>query len=128
MNYTLQKWDILRIYNSEINPPHDKFCICICPDQLWFLYINSEAPNFRKKREFAIEVANHEVICLTKRVSYIDTATIIKDLDYEEIQKVLGDVSRQHGPLMPTIIEKIKYAVAHHGVFTQEETELIIQD
>lgn len=128
-NNTLEKWEIIRVYDS-VNPnvAHDKFCICVCPVRRWFLFINSEPPQFRKKKEYAIEVANHEVVCLVKPVSYIDTTTIIRNLDDVEVDKSIADSSKKHGILMPTIQQKIRDYVTSHGVFNEEEILIILND
>src|ERR1700730_13120446 len=117
MAYALQKWDIVRVFRPDLRQPHDKFCICICPKREWFLYINSDPPKFAKKRRAAVTVASWEVLCLSK-TSHIDTASMIDDLPKDQLAIALSDPGRQHGPLTPSVRDKVKMAVNSHGVFT----------
>jgi hypothetical protein len=127
MAYALRKWDIIRVFRPDLTQPHDKFCICICPNREWFLYINSQPPKFRKRRQAAVTVASWEVMCLVK-TSYIDTASMIDDLPKDHLALALSDHNRQHGPLAPSIRDKIRMAVNAHGVFTQEQTVAVVID
>jgi len=65
---------------------------------------------------------------LTKAQSYIDTASMIDDLPADQLAPALLDARRQHGPLLPGIRDKIRMAVATHGVFTAEQTDAVIID
>jgi hypothetical protein len=73
-------------------------------------------------------VANFEVHCLSKFQSFIDTASMIDDLPGDQLTIVLADISRQHGPLAPSIRDKIRIEVNRHGVFTQEQTDAVLID
>jgi len=123
----LQKWDIIKVYRGDLNQPHDKYCICICPVRFWFFYVNSEPPAFRKKRQFAIEVANHELICLTKPVSFIDTTAVIDDLPEPGLNAALMSNNGRHfGPIPPFLRDKITAAAQAHGVLSPEHLEAVL--
>jgi hypothetical protein len=110
----LNKWDVVRVFRQDLLPPHDKFCICICPVQMLFVYINSSPPAFRKKREHAIEVSSFEILCLTK-TSYIDTTSIVDDLPQEHLAAAISDPQRRHGSISPSIRQRMIAAVEAHG-------------
>ena len=126
---TLNKWDVIRVYRSDLRQPHDKFCICICPLRFWFFYVNSEPPSFRKKRQFAIDVANHELTCLTKPVSYIDTTTIIDDLPEAALAAALLPINGHHyGPIAPFLRKKIIETAQRHGVLSPVQLDAVLSD
>lgn len=123
---TLKKWDVVKVYRPDLSPPHDKYCICICPVRLWFFYINSDPPVFRKKRLHAIDVANHELLCLTKPVSYIDTMSVITDLPSSQLHLALiQENGRNYGPIPPTLREKIIATAKAHGALSPAEIEAV---
>ena len=96
----LSKWDVLRVYRSDLSVPHDKYCICVCPIDRLFFYINSEPPIFRKKREVVVQVARFELTFLHKD-SFIDSTTIVSDLPPLSIEEAITDNSRRCGTLPP---------------------------
>ncbi|MBL4805970.1 MAG: hypothetical protein JKY31_01620 [Rhodobacteraceae bacterium] len=121
----MKKWDVVRIYCGFLKQPHDKYCICICPERRWFYFINSEPPQFRKARALAISIENYEAVFLN-RVSYVDTTKVEKNLDTDSIDQAITDQDRHCGAIMPTIRERIRGAVGQHNVLTEEELSLIM--
>jgi len=119
----LKKWDLLRVYRNDLRQPHDKYCICVCPTKKLFFYINSCPPKFHKKREFALEVENFEITCITK-TSYIDTTTLIDDLPEAALNEALSDPKRQHGSVSPTLQQKIIATVRAHNALSPEHMSL----
>jgi hypothetical protein len=113
----LAKWDIIRVWRSDLSCPHDKFCICLCPVNNLFVYINSNPPEFRKKRDAAVEVDNFELNCLS-HMSYIDVSSIIDDLPDDELEKAINDSNRCHGPIPPSIRDRIKASVSYHRILS----------
>lgn len=108
------KWDVLRIWCAHLRQPHEKYCICIDWPRQWFFYINSEPPAFRRARLVAVEVSNFE-IQLPKDPSYIDTTTMVTDIDPAAADSADNDYARQLGPLLPTVRQRIVAAVRGHG-------------
>lgn len=122
-----QKWDVLRIWCAHLVPPHYKYCICIDWDQKWFFYINSEKPYSRKAQQHAVEVSNFEIVRLHKNPSYIDTTTMITNID--SIHAIAADGNQEQilGPLLPTVRQRIVDAVRAHGALDPDyETAVLL--
>lgn len=116
----LDRWDVVKVFRPDLPKPHHKYCICLNWEERWFLYINSEPPQFRKARNFAVSVERHEVHGLIK-TSHIDTTAIIDDLPPDELTKALEVPSCRWGPLAPFIVNRITSAITGHNVFTAEQ-------
>lgn len=126
---SLSKWDVIKVWRPDLDEPHDKYCICVCPIRLWFFYINSDPPQFRKRRQFAIDVANHELICLHKPVSYIDTTAIIDDLPPDSLAaSLMPNHGRHFGSLPPFLRAKVVSVAQAHGVLSPEQLEAVLSD
>lgn len=121
----MKKWDVIRVYRPDIVPPHDKFCICVCPDLKWFFYFNSNPPPFRKARTVAVEVSNFEAGFLS-HASYIDVSQIIDDVPTKELADALSDSSRCHGQLAPFLVAKIRQSVAEAASLTKTQKSVIL--
>lgn len=124
----LQRWEIVRVWRPDLHQPHDKFCICVDWDQRWFLYINSQPPQFRKAREAAVAVSNFEVACLTKPESFIDTVAIIEDVPEDQLDAAINDPQRRHGLLIKAVVERLRAAVAAHGALTPSQRAAILAE
>lgn len=117
--YNLKKWEIIRVWFHDLKRPHDKFCICICPLRGWFLFINSERPFGRKAKEYAIDLQNYELRCLS-HTSYIDTTTL-EIIDDDRVNLAMEDEDRFHGLLTPSIKKRVIGAVIAHGALPDEQ-------
>lgn len=122
----LSRWDVLRVYRSDLSIPHDKYCICVCPIDKLFLYINSEPPLFRKKREVVVQVARFELTFLRKD-SFIDSSTIVDDLPPDSLAEAIADINRSCGSLPPFLVQRIKAAVASHGALMPIHSNKVLE-
>ena len=122
----INKWDIIRVYRHDLMRPHDKYCICICPVRMWFFYINSEPPVFRKKRDYAIVVENFQISCIT-HTSYIDTTTIIFDLPKDNLEIAISAADRCYGSISPSLRRTIIQRVKLHGALNPDEELSILE-
>ncbi|MBL4871887.1 MAG: hypothetical protein JKY41_00450 [Rhodobacteraceae bacterium] len=122
----MQKWDVVRIYCDDLRTPHDKYCICICPERNWFYFINSEKPEFRKSRELAVSIESYEAVFLN-RTSYVDTTTIQK-FHSDQLNDCKSDNDRQCGPLLPAVRARIQVAVGSHNALNAAEVAAVLND
>lgn len=122
----MQKWDVIRVFCDFLVRPHDKFCICICPDQLWFMFINSNPPEFRKARGLAVEIANHEAMFLG-HTSYVDTTMLQTEIPAHLVERALRDEGRRHGGLAPFLRTRIIEGVAAHEVMEPAHRDKVIE-
>lgn len=120
----MQKWEVLRVFCDFLVVPHDKFCICLCPDRLWFFFFNTNPPQFRKAREFAVRVESFEAIFLT-HTSFVDTTTVER-VDGRLVATAMEQSDRRHGTLSPNLQAKIIYAAQSHGALNEEELAVIL--
>lgn len=120
----MQKWDVVRIFCADLIPPHDKFCICICPVNNLFMFVNSEKPMFRKARDLAVEIANHELHFI-HHTSYVDT-TKLMTFDAAEVAAAWADQSRQMGRVAPFIRNRISAGVLAHEVMSESHRALLV--
>lgn len=118
----MQKWDVVRIYCADLIPPHDKFCICICPDNSLFVFVNSEKPAFRKAKDLAVEIANHEMHFI-QHTSYVDTTKLMA-FDAAVVAAAWGDNDRQMGRVAPFIRDRISAGVLAHEVMPESQRAL----
>jgi hypothetical protein len=118
----MQQWDVVRIHCADLVPPHDKFCICICPENRLFMFINSEPPKFRKARDLAVEIANFEVHFLN-HTSYIDTTRLMQ-FDPAVVDAAWADQGRQMGRIAPAIRARICAGVLAHEVMPESQRAL----
>ncbi len=122
--YELQKWEVIRVWFPDLARPHDKFCICICPINGWFFFVNSEPPVGRKAKKVAVVLENFEASFLD-HTSHIDT-TKIQILDFDErVDQALLDRRRNHGLLAPSVRKKIVAAVRGHGALSSAAEEIV---
>ena len=121
MALSLAKWDVLRVDPSGVG--HTKFAVCLCPDRLWFFYINSEPPPGRKAAALAIPIEAFQARFLRK-ASYLDTAVVV-DLPSAVVSAAL--VPDHHlGPLMPTLRTAVEAAVSNSPVLTDYQRGIIL--
>ena len=110
--------DVLLIYCNYIKPPHDKFCVCICPKRRWFFFINSEP---RRANIGQVAVLPRDLACLDHK-SYIDTSKILTFSSGE-----LSKAQHKEG-INPTIRLKIRLAVQAHGVLQTTQAQVVGQN
>jgi hypothetical protein len=122
--YKLQKWDILHVWCSDLRPAHYKFCICICPERLWFYFINSELPYSRKAREVAVSISNFELHCI-KHESFVDTTALAK-LALDEFVKAASSEDGRRGSIPPSLRKRICEAAESHNVLNAEELQAVL--
>lgn len=115
----MEQWDVIRVHCTQIPRPHDKYCISVIPKENGFFFINSEPPRFRKAREVAVEIANHELHCIQHN-SFVDTTTV-EYLLLEEVTTALAEPDRHFGQMAPFLRQRIVDAVNGHGVLTPDE-------
>ena len=106
---------VLLIYCTYIEPPHDKFCVCVCPDRRWFFFINSEP---RKSNVGQVPVLPRDLDCLDHE-SYIDTTKIVT-FTTNELSR-----AQRKGAINPTIKLKIKMAVQAHGILPAKQVQVV---
>jgi hypothetical protein len=122
----LQKWEMVKVWRPDLRQPHDKYCVCISWERQWFLYFNSQPPQFRKARQHAISVSNFEVQGLLNDTSYMDTTYIVDDLPADYLAAAIADEGRRFGALAPFVRRRICEAVRGHGVLTPEQRNVIL--
>lgn len=123
----MQKWEVIRVHCSFLANPHDKFCICICPDNNLFIFINSEPPQFRKARALAVSIENYEATFLS-HTSYIDTTKLQSSIPPELVQEALAETDRNHGLLAPSIRQRIIETVESHEVMEPLHKEKVVNN
>lgn len=124
----LLKWQLIRIWFPELQPKHDKYCICICPKRRWFYFINSNPPFARRAKELALTVSKVEVTPLTKDFSYIDTTVLEEVPDDGRIKTALGNPNCCYGFISPTLRKRIMEAVAAHEALSEEQEDAVLFD
>lgn len=122
----LHKWDVLSIHCGYLYPPHNKFCICICPKRGWFFFVNTQPPTSRKAREYVIALHVSQAQFLSHD-SHIDT-TVIQQFGLSDIQAALTEEKRKLGSISPTLRVKIMETVKAHGALSPEELEAVISE
>ncbi len=112
----LEKWDVIEVWCHDLRKPHYKYCVCICPKDEIFFFINSDLPEFRKAREVAVPVARHETN-VTTHDSFIDS-TQPKQFQDDRVAKAMADPNRYKGPIAPFLRERIVAAAKGHGTLS----------
>lgn len=120
----LQRWDVIKVWNSESNPPHEKYCICVCPIKKAFFFINSEPPFARKAKEYSLEIDRFQAQFLTK-TSFIDT-TRIQIFDFDNRVNQALTAQNHYGPISPTLQNAIKDMVIRHSALTDDIKNIIL--
>lgn len=122
----MQKWEVIRIFCDFLQNPHDKFCLCICPESNLFMFFNSDPPQFRKARELAVNVANHEALFL-HHLSFIDT-TKLETIPAHLVQAALQAGDRNHGLIAPFVRTRIREGVEAHEVMEPAHRQKVLVD
>ncbi|MBB99025.1 MAG: hypothetical protein CML67_05755 [Rhodobacteraceae bacterium] len=122
----MQKWEVIRIYCDHLPEPHDKFCICICPENRWFMFINSRPPMYRKARDMAVSIESHEALFLG-HLSFVDTTKLQDDIPDDLVDNALGDPNRNHGVLAPFVRNRIIEGVGSHEVMEPNHRAKVIE-
>jgi hypothetical protein len=123
--YDITKWEVVKVFCKDLFPPHDKFCICICPKSGLFLYVNSNPPAGKKARQVVLEVDNFEAGFLHK-TSYIDTTRLEPINTDERVVEALKDKNRRLGHISPSLKGRIVDAVRDHGALAAAYEELLL--
>jgi hypothetical protein len=124
--YILQKWHIAHVWCAELNPPHHKLCICICPERHWYYFINSDRPYSRKAREVVLEVTSFELHCI-QHDSFIDT-TVLQKLPPEAVTAAVATENGRRGAVPPFLRRRIVETVDGHKVLPPDELEAVMND
>ena len=119
----LSAGDVLYVWCEDIVDPHDKFCICVSPENRWFLFINSNPPRLR---EAAVEITSFELMPL-RRDSYIDTS-VIYTLSEAELSAAMAEERRHKGPLLPTVRARIKKNAEDHDLLKPAHRDAILNN
>lgn len=125
-DYKLSKWDIVHVWCADLRPPHNKYCICICPHRHWYLFINSGPPFSRRAKAVVVVVENFELHCI-QHTSYVDT-TFVQQLPGEAVAIAIANADNRRGSLPPFLRQRIVDAVGLHNVLSQDEIDAIIKD
>ena len=104
------------------NPPKNKFCICICPNELLFLVINSKFYRFAGA-DSQIRIFRDE-LSLLEYDSYIDTSKAYC-LDACGVQK---GVENGVYPLSSDTRSKIKFHVETQGYLPEHQKKLVLKN
>ena len=76
------------------------------------MFVNSQPPQFRRSRQYCVELASHEAHFIN-HTSYIDT-TLLVCFDAAVIEQALADAERLTGRIAPAIRERIVLAALEH--------------
>lgn len=117
----LASGDVLYVWCDRITPPHDKYCICVLPEDRWFLFINTKPP---RAREAAVLIRSYELTCLDHD-SYVDTSFVYL-LSEDEIASTLAHRSRRKGLLSNMLKLCIKTNVRGHNLLRNELRDAIL--
>lgn len=104
------------------NPPKNKFCICICPNELLFLVINSKFYRFAGA-DSQIRIFKEE-LNLLEYDSYIDTSKAYC-LDVCIVQKGLENGVSS---LSVKTRERIKFHVKSQGYLPEYQKKLVLEN
>ncbi len=113
--------DVLLVFCRSINPPKDKFAICLCPERRWFFFINSK-PWWPPETQ--VEIKTHELRCLD-RDSWVDTSKIVQ-LSASEIADARGDNRRRKGELSPMLRIKLRKTVESSETLREIEIGIVV--
>lgn len=122
----MQKWEVIRIFCDFLANPHDKFCICICPQTNLFMFINSDPPQFKKAQGLAITISSQEALFL-HHLSYVDTTKLV-EIPNHLVQQALQDPDRNHGLIAPFLRERVKNGVGWHEVMETAQRDKVLID
>ncbi|CCB67792.1 protein of unknown function [Hyphomicrobium sp. MC1] len=123
---SLQKWHVYHVWCADWIPPHYQYCICVCTIREWFLFINSEPPQGRKARAYAITISNHETHFLKKPESHTPTAP--NTFADDRVAKALENPDNDLGKLAPFLIGRIKCAVETNPSLTDFQRLVMLSD
>jgi hypothetical protein len=119
----IQVGDVIRVMARFARPkPKIKLLICVCPIQYKYMVINTDP--FHAAMSAQLPVAISELTLLSHD-SYIDTSKLVTLSEAETQFEVDADPSCLRGTLSPTLRQKIKALVLHHGIMSKGNTNLI---
>ena len=116
----LNKWDIIRAKSWHTRDGHSKYCICLDPNEKWFLFINSNLPEFPCVKEYAVLVLDYKQRCLSK-TSYIDIS-LRDDGDIELDDLTEDDVIDS---LMPTFRSIVEKNIKESGLYSENRLQIL---
>lgn len=120
----MQKWDVVRIFCPFLPNPHDKYCVCICPIDNRFYFINSEPPQFRRARDLAVSVESYEAHFLN-HTSYVDTTNLLR-IEAALVHGAWAQEDRRCGSIAPFLQNRIKDAAQSHNVLEDKDLALVL--
>lgn len=119
----LQKWHFYNLWCQDI--PSDKFSLCVCPTDQWFVFLSSAPPPFKKRAQFACQFENFELTFL-KHTSFLDTCDI-KLFNDNRVEQALADPQRCLGPMTPTKLREVRDLVQQNTVLTKSQISQILR-
>lgn len=90
------------------------------------MFVNSERPQFKKAREVAVAISNHEAAFLDHE-SFIDTTKLQISIPDDLIDEALSDEDRLHGFLAPSLRRRIVDEVASHEVMEPDQRAAVLE-
>lgn len=103
-------WHVYHVWCADFLPAHHKYCICLCPINHWFYFIDSNPPLGRKAIQFTETIASFEAHFLTKD-SYVATSPV-KTFPDDRVAVALQNPHNDYGRLVQSVIDRIKVAAA----------------
>lgn len=116
----LKAGDVVLIHCLSTNPPKDKFCICLCPTNKLFFFINSKQ---YWPKDAQIMVQPHELTFLNHD-SWIDTSKVI-NISQSEIRNAVKDKNRHKGSLSNLIRLRIKKMIKTHRHLPEAHVDVV---
>lgn len=123
----LLKWNFYRIFCQDLFPPHSKFCLCVCPINQWFLFINENPTISRKAKAFDLVVDNFRLPFLVYKQSYLPTGAI-KTFTDNRVQDALQDERNHLGPIPPSLKREIVALIEAHPMLEDNRKKVILAD
>jgi hypothetical protein len=124
---TPTKWHVIRVWCSKLNSPHDKYCICVCPQRHWYYFINSDPPIPKKARDVVLKIEKY-LLPFLSHDSFVDTTVLQKSLPRDELTRSWGDKKRYMGVLSPQLQIKLKKTAAAHGVLSPPDLLVVTEE
>ena len=113
--------DVFLIYCRLINPPKDKFVVCVCPQRRWFFFINSEP---WKPPETQIRLTTNDLDFLAHE-SWLDTSRI-SCMTEVELNEALGEPGRSKGTLGESVRAKLVNAIENSMTLPKGQIDILL--
>lgn len=118
--------DVLHLWRDDIQPPKYKFAVCVSATHSWFFYINTKP--YKKAMAAQIEIARHEMHCLTNDTSYIDTRAPRHFIREEVHEQLTVGTATIKEVISPTLRAKLVATIQAHGIMPQAQIDIILQE